>query len=116
MFWGSHIDLSVVRQNAALCGNGLNEARSGKRRLSASLYHVYHPPSHHKERIGKVHFLSNNRLINEVKLYFDMKKKFKIANRFGPCQPARTAQADMGRNFSQTHEAPFHRAWLKILA
>ena len=31
------------------------------------------------------------------------KKKLPIAKSFGPCQPARTAQADMGRNFLQMH-------------
>ena len=36
-----------------------------------------------------------------------------IAKSFGPCQPARTAQTDMGRYISQCHQAPFfHRTWL----
>ena len=33
-------------------------------------------------------------------------EKTKIAKSFGPCQPAQTAQADMGRYISQMHEAP----------
>ena len=32
-------------------------------------------------------------------------ENLKIAKSFGPCQPARTAQADTGRYFSQMHYA-----------
>ena len=31
----------------------------------------------------------------------------KISKSFGPCQPARTAQADIGRYVLQMHLAPF---------
>ena len=33
-------------------------------------------------------------------------ENLKIAKSFDPCQPARIAQADMGRYFSQMHEHP----------
>ena len=38
---------------------------------------------------------------------FSHAKVLKIAKRFGSCQPARTAQADMSRYFSQMQSAPF---------
>ena len=37
------------------------------------------------------------------KLPFEKQKKMMIAKNFGPCQPARNAQADMGRYFLQIH-------------
>ena len=47
---------------------------------------------------------SNNRANYEVELSFEQ-KKIRIAKSFGPCQPARIAQADMGQYFSQMHLA-----------
>ena len=49
--------------------------------------------------------LSNNRLKNEVELWFSHAERLKTAKGFGQCQPAYTAQADMGRYFSQMHGA-----------
>ena len=37
---------------------------------------------------------------HHLELSFYMQKKIKRAKSFDQCQPARTAQADMGRNFS----------------
>ena len=42
-------------------------------------------------------------------------EKLKIANSFDPCQPARTAQADMNRYFSQMLEASFSRSTDRIV-
>ena len=37
-----------------------------------------------------------NGLNIKVELYFDIRKSLVITKSFDPCQPARTAQADMG--------------------
>ena len=42
-----------------------------------------------------------NRTIQGVELSFEMQKSSKTAKSFGLCQPARIAQADIGRYFSQ---------------
>ena len=45
------------------------------------------------------HHQSRRRIINSDA------ENFEKAKSFDPCQPARTAQADMGRYFSQMHQA-----------
>ena len=43
------------------------------------------------------------------RIVFCHAEDLKMAKSFGPCQPERNAQADMGRYFSQVHKTPFHR-------
>ena len=47
--------------------------------------------------------LSNNRLNNNIEWSFEHAKYLRIAKSFGPHQPARIAQADVDRYFSQMH-------------
>ena len=44
---------------------------------------------------------STNRLYQDIERSLDVKRK--MAESFGPCQPARTAQADVSRYFPQMH-------------
>ena len=39
--------------------------------------------------------------------------KFKDSESFDPCQPARTAQADMEDTFRKCIKPPFQRTWIK---
>ena len=41
-------------------------------------------------------------------------ENLKTSKNPNPCQPAWTAQADMGLNLSQIFKAPFYKAWLYV--
>ena len=47
--------------------------------------------------------LFNNLLNHKVEFMFWKVECLKMAKRFGPCQPTRTAQADMNRYFSEMY-------------
>ena len=76
--------------------------RSGKRGLKVSPWWI--APSKISHNDGIIKSISpNNRQNRNVECFFDVQKNLKIAKSFGPCQPARTAQADKGQYFSKMH-------------